>query len=245
MSRGIAAKLTPLFEISNTRKQMIAQRAQRLGTVVVYTDPRTNRKLFNLMTKTLHHGKPKMKDLVSAIHALKVQCEIHGVDEIHIPKIGCGLDKLDWEEVLPCIEEAFTSSKVKVYIHLLEKAPSQPDSVSPPSPSLEYGDDFVPDDKEEKDGNQSIPESSNREVTDEDELDKKTKEAFDRLKNLSSLVGALDSTKTETKSEEQIKAEEKTEFKQRMRQEIQQFLQRQRQEQMQFAEQMMLQIDNL
>ena len=44
-------------------------------------------------------------------------CEYHGVDEVAMPKIGCGLAGGDWNKVKTILEDVFPKDfKVKIYI---------------------------------------------------------------------------------------------------------------------------------
>ena len=47
-------------------------------------------------------------------HALK-----HDVEEISIPRIGCGLDKLKWEEVTVILDKIFERVKIKITVYTL------------------------------------------------------------------------------------------------------------------------------
>ena len=63
--------------------------------------------VFNLVTKEYHYNKPTYEALYSALKNMRYQCEVIGVTNLAMPKIGCGLDRLDWDRVSAMIKEVF------------------------------------------------------------------------------------------------------------------------------------------
>ena len=77
-------------------------------------------KVYYMVTKELSaRSVPTRKDFVSSLQRLKVLCEQHGVKQLAIPKIGCGLDKLPINFVLEQIESTFSDSPVQITMYLL------------------------------------------------------------------------------------------------------------------------------
>lgn len=70
--------------------------------------------VFNLVTKTRCWHKPTYDTLREALEDLKTQCLLSGVTKLAIPKIGCGLDGLDWECVKEFIEDVFKDIKIDI-----------------------------------------------------------------------------------------------------------------------------------
>ncbi|ALL52882.1 polyprotein [Xingshan cricket virus] len=59
--------------------------------------------VINMVTKSKKHNKPLLNTVVSTLHNALRQCDRLGVREIHLPRIGCGLDRLDWSQVREAI----------------------------------------------------------------------------------------------------------------------------------------------
>ncbi len=50
---------------------------------------------------------------------MKQHCEEHGVKKLAMPRIGCGLDRLDWNKVRLMIKEIFKETYIEVTIYTL------------------------------------------------------------------------------------------------------------------------------
>lgn len=71
-----------------------------------------------LLTKQNYYDKPTIDSMNSALRTLKHFCNLEDLHDLHFPKIGCGLDKLNWEdEVKPLIKTHFDNSNVKLIFH--------------------------------------------------------------------------------------------------------------------------------
>jgi O-acetyl-ADP-ribose deacetylase (regulator of RNase III) len=87
----------------------------RVGEVAVL--PLNDRFVFNLVTKTVsRHMKPTLEAFAAAVRNLSRLCAELGVQHLAMPQIGSGLDKLDWDVVLPIIVEEFRGVDTQVTI---------------------------------------------------------------------------------------------------------------------------------
>lgn len=61
--------------------------------------------------------KPTYQSLRSSLEAMRAHAAANYVNEIAMPKIGYGLDKLEWPKVEKIIKEVFrdTDMQIKVY----------------------------------------------------------------------------------------------------------------------------------
>jgi O-acetyl-ADP-ribose deacetylase (regulator of RNase III) len=75
-----------------------------------------NRYIFNLITKKKYWDKPTLKSMKNTLVKLYEICKILDVEEIAMPRIGCGLDLLDWADVSKLIDDIFVDVDVRVYI---------------------------------------------------------------------------------------------------------------------------------
>lgn len=72
--------------------------------------------VFNLVTKARYFHKPTYDDLYETLVDMKEQCEEFYIKKVAMPHIGCGLDRLNWEEVKEVIEDVFSDTDVDFLI---------------------------------------------------------------------------------------------------------------------------------
>lgn len=75
---------------------------------------------FSLVTKENHWQKPTYKTMRMALGNASLLCksvERYGCAvKLAMPKIGCGLDKLEWSKVKAIIEEVFADTDVEILV---------------------------------------------------------------------------------------------------------------------------------
>lgn len=69
---------------------------------------------FNLITKEKFWHKPTLLTLKQSLWSLKEH--LIGGDKIAMPKIGCGLDRLNWQDVEQIIKEVFADTDVEILV---------------------------------------------------------------------------------------------------------------------------------
>ena len=80
--------------------------------------------------------------------AKKSHAENNNVTRISMPRIGCGLDQLDWQKVKDMIQDVFHGSTVQVTVLTLPATPEQRDEEAgltpetPASPERTHVDEF-------------------------------------------------------------------------------------------------------
>lgn len=72
--------------------------------------------VFNLVTKARYFHKPTYETLYETLYDMKEQCEELDITKLAIPKIGCGLDRLDWNEVNEIIEDVFDDTNIEILV---------------------------------------------------------------------------------------------------------------------------------
>lgn len=77
--------------------------------------------VFNLVTKAHYFQKPTYDTLYECIVDMKEQCIELGIDKIAMPKIGCGLDKLEWGKVRDIIFTVFNHSGIEILVCEIRK----------------------------------------------------------------------------------------------------------------------------
>lgn len=72
--------------------------------------------VFNLVTKHRYFHKPTYDSLRTTLEDMREQCEDMNVEKVAMPKIGCGLDKLEWDQVYAMIVEIFEDTNIDILI---------------------------------------------------------------------------------------------------------------------------------
>lgn len=85
-------------------------------TTIGYKADLENRYIFNLITKNKYWNKPTYKTLEISLKKLKDLCEEYKINKIAMPLIGCGLDKLAWNNVREIIEDVFKDTNIKIVV---------------------------------------------------------------------------------------------------------------------------------
>jgi O-acetyl-ADP-ribose deacetylase (regulator of RNase III) len=127
MGKGIALQFKQAFP-ANFHAYEAACRASTVipGQMLVHDygmliQPRY---IINFPTKRHWRGKSSMDDIDAGLAALVEEVRERGIRSIAIPPLGCGLGGLDWDEVRPRIEAAFTAlPDVEVHLYAPTGAP--------------------------------------------------------------------------------------------------------------------------
>lgn len=72
---------------------------------------------FNLVTKEKYNYKPTLRTLRQALADMADDDWLYESDaKIAMPKIGCGLDKLNWSDVEPLIQSIFANTNIEILV---------------------------------------------------------------------------------------------------------------------------------
>ena len=110
MGRGIAKEIKERFmpHVKNYKH------TTHVGSVI--TTKYKYGYIYNLVTKKCFFDKPRLQIVRSALIRMKLYAVRNREYEIHMPKIGCGLDKLCWDDVEKIIRDLFIDSSVDIAI---------------------------------------------------------------------------------------------------------------------------------
>lgn len=108
MGAGIAVKFQKEFSLRNKLKQYKGDTSP--GSCVFVNN------VFNLITKSRSSGKPTYITLTSSLKQMKYLCVHHMIDKIAMPKIGCGLDRLQWPKVREIIYAIFEDTDIEILV---------------------------------------------------------------------------------------------------------------------------------
>lgn len=87
-----------------------------VGGVAVLSD-HSKRFIYNLVTKEKFSDKPTYETLESSLRALREHALKNGVSQLAMPKIGCGLDQLNWNAVRTLIKNVFLHDEIHITIY--------------------------------------------------------------------------------------------------------------------------------
>ena len=104
MSKGFADFFSQGVVVlgSTCRKAMLLIRQ-----VYPFWDLTGKRFIYNLVTKQRFCDKPDLSTLSKTLEATNTYACTNGVSTNAIPKFGCGLDQMNWQEVVKLLREIF------------------------------------------------------------------------------------------------------------------------------------------
>lgn len=110
MSAGIAVVFRKKFgRLDELRRQHPA-----VGKALRLQDGQ--RSIYYLVTKRFSGQKPDYEDLWSALLDLRKDLLSRGIRKLAVPKLGCGLDRLDWRVVRSMLEVIFQSTGIEIVV---------------------------------------------------------------------------------------------------------------------------------
>ncbi|XP_014879305.1 O-acetyl-ADP-ribose deacetylase 1-like isoform X2 [Poecilia latipinna] len=81
--------------------------------------PHDQRFIYYLITKKKASQKPTYVSLRQSLEDMKSHCFQNGVNRISIPRIGCGLDQLQWSKVSKILEQVFKETNISITVYSL------------------------------------------------------------------------------------------------------------------------------
>ncbi|XP_065341693.1 uncharacterized protein LOC135940650 isoform X2 [Cloeon dipterum] len=118
MSSGIAVPFRRRFghvaELLNQRKTS--------GEVAVLKNG--NRFIYYLVTKELYMSKPEgLFRIWQCLAAMREHAMLYGVQDIAMPKIGCGKDHMHWPDVANAIQTTFANTGIRITVYQMQSDP--------------------------------------------------------------------------------------------------------------------------
>ncbi|KAK5895004.1 hypothetical protein CesoFtcFv8_011637 [Champsocephalus esox] len=84
---------------------------------------RESRFIYYLITKKKASQKPTYDSLARSLENMRSHCESNCVTRISMPRIGCGLDKLQWNTVAEILEQVFKPTNISITVYSLPETP--------------------------------------------------------------------------------------------------------------------------
>ena len=117
MSKGFAQFLSERVP----RLRRTCRRAHLLKyQVFLFWDSSSKRYIYNFVTKEKYSDKPDLKTLATTLQNMQAHATMHGISTIAIPKIGCGLDQMNWQDVVK-LRNIFACSDIRIVVHSLDE----------------------------------------------------------------------------------------------------------------------------
>ncbi|XP_032574982.1 ADP-ribose glycohydrolase OARD1 isoform X1 [Drosophila sechellia] len=111
MGAGIAVQFKKVF---GRLDELQAQKAGS-GDIAVLKDDQ--RYIYYLVTKPQSWGKPTYESLQASLEQMREHMRKNNVDKLAIPKIGCGIDGLEWEKVNGVLEYVFGQEPLEIVVY--------------------------------------------------------------------------------------------------------------------------------
>ena len=71
-----------------------------------------------MITKERYYHKPTYESLRSTLRWMKNHMVTHRMKKLSIPRIGAGLDRLDWNKVVEMIHEVFRDTDIHITVYV-------------------------------------------------------------------------------------------------------------------------------
>lgn len=111
MGKGIAVEFNRKFDMRNElRSKYIVNKWDSRGYCILES------RVFNLITKQFYYYKPIYQTMTDSLECMRDLAIRHGIKKIAMPTIGCGLDRLNWNEVKSIIEEVFSKTDIEILV---------------------------------------------------------------------------------------------------------------------------------
>lgn len=126
MGAGIAVTFRDKFK----RIAELLEQQQTKGGLAYLKDG--NRFIYYLITKMWSTGKPVIKDLEKSLLKMRQHMIENDIKKLAMPKIGCGLDRLNWWDVSDLINYVFNEDDVDILVYEYDKEDADEEQIATP-----------------------------------------------------------------------------------------------------------------
>lgn len=112
MGKGIVVEFNKRFDLKRKLQSKFNQYTHKR----ISGDCLLEGKVFNLITKERYFNKPTIITMRLALEKMKQICLENDIKKIAMPVIGCGLDRLNWNDVSEQIKSVFTDTDVEILV---------------------------------------------------------------------------------------------------------------------------------
>ena len=115
MCKGIAVEFVERYP----GLKMLSKQRNNVGSTIPLAC--NDRIIYNLCTKLHHWDKPDVSTLQTCLLSVKEHAMLAGIKDISLPRIGTGLDKLNYtNHVLPSLKMAFKNSDINIWVYSMK-----------------------------------------------------------------------------------------------------------------------------
>ena len=114
LGKGIAKDFLAKFHSTYQDLKMVKF---GVGEVAVFNDDK--RFVYNLVTKRFYYQKPTYTTLRCSLNQMRDHMLANNVTQLALPRLACGLDKLDWKTVKSMLVECFKDDPFEIRVYTL------------------------------------------------------------------------------------------------------------------------------
>lgn len=108
MGEGIAVPMNAKF---NLRELILLTKWNLKHPTCIITG-----RVFNLITKEKSWHKPTLENLSVSVYLMKQIMQGRHMTKVAMPRIGCGLDNLDWQDVSLMLKNTFRDTDIEILV---------------------------------------------------------------------------------------------------------------------------------
>lgn len=110
MGLGIVVEFNKRFHMKAKIKEYAKLNDIEVGDAILID------KVFNLITKSKYYGKPTYDTLRMSLESMRSQMIDKDIHYLAMPKLGCGLDRLQYGRVRSIIQDVFTGLNLEILV---------------------------------------------------------------------------------------------------------------------------------
>ncbi len=120
MGAGIAVEFQKRFKLKNDIREVLNLcEAFKYPITIAIHRGMNKRPIYNLITKRFYYNKPTYQSIRQCIKEMASMCKRDNIKYLAMPKIGCGLDRLQWSKVREIIKEEFKDLDIEIEVRYL------------------------------------------------------------------------------------------------------------------------------
>lgn len=116
MGRGIVVEFNRRFDMKRKLQSKYPNYLSQYTHKRIGGDCILEGRVLNLITKERYFHKPTIITMRLALEKMKQICLENNIKKIAMPVIGCGLDRLNWNDVSEQIKSVFTDMHVEILV---------------------------------------------------------------------------------------------------------------------------------
>ena len=116
MGKGIVVEFNKRFDMKRKLQTKYPDYLNQYTHKRIGGDCLLEDRVFNLITKERYFHKPTIITMRLALEKMKQICLENNIKKIAMPVIGCGLDRMNWNDVSEQIKDVFADMDVEILV---------------------------------------------------------------------------------------------------------------------------------